>query len=220
MNAFVQPQSTGPLEETRPGRFVILRTAKLTCELGEFPCMLRDISQEGLQVRLYSSLPENVREYTLEFGTGDAYSVRLVWQNDGSAGLQFNDMNDIAVLLGEKGPFRKRPIRLSVELPATFRALGNMADAVIHDISQEGARIETGHQLALDQQIRLSVPTLGEVYAKVRWRRHPSYGLAFLQTFRFDEMAQAAADLLAISRDRHDGGAAHTTIQRSAGTTG
>ncbi len=78
--------------------------------------------------------------------------------------------------------------------------LGSKHEVKIEDISHQGARIVSDHPLAMDQQLRIALPSLGEVYAVVRWREHPGYGLAFLETFRFEEVAHMAGNLQAISR--------------------
>lgn len=181
-------------------RYPIIRTAKLAYGDFEMPCVLRDISNSALRVRIYDAIPLNTQDIELEFGDGDRHRVELVWQRDGHAGLRFPEFSDLRALVGEKGPFRKRAIRIGVDLPTSITALGTKHDVMIEDISHQGARIKCDHPLAMDQQLRIAVPSLGEVYAVVRWRDHPGYGLAFVETFRFEEIAAMASNLHAISR--------------------
>ncbi|GGD61235.1 PilZ domain-containing protein [Croceicoccus mobilis] len=181
-------------------RFPIIRTAKLIYDDVEMPCVLRDISNSALRVRIYEPLQPGTAPIRLEFGDGDAHHVELVWQRDGHAGLRFPEFADLRALVGEKGPFQKRAIRIAVELPSAVSMLGTKHDVVIKDISHQGARIECEHPLAMDQQLRIAIPSLGEVYAVVRWRDHPHYGLAFVETFRFEEIAHMAGNLQALSR--------------------
>ncbi|WP_156500583.1 PilZ domain-containing protein [Croceicoccus bisphenolivorans] len=184
-----------------PERMPIIRTAKLIFPEGEYPCVLRDISGNALRVKIYGApLPDDGRTFWLEFGDGDRFEVSLIWSRDGQAGLAFTEHNDLMSLIGEKGPFRKRAIRIAVDLPATVRSLGRSIDVRIRDLSHEGAQIECPDMFSMDQQVQLAVPALGEVYAKVRWRQHPGYGLAFLETFRFEEIANVAANLQALSK--------------------
>ncbi len=182
-------------------RMPIIRTAKLVFHDGEYPCVLRDISGNALRVKLYGSPPPPVDEaFFLEFGDGDRFEVSLIWCRDGQAGLAFPEQNDLMSLIGERGPFRKRAIRIAVELPARVKSLGRSIDVVIRDLSHEGAQIECEHLFSMDQPVRVEIPALGEVYAKVRWRTHPLYGLAFVETFRFEEIATLAANLQALSQ--------------------
>lgn len=187
-------------ERRSEARFPIIRTAKLVYGDTEMPCVLRDISNSALRVRIYEEIPSGVREIELQFGDGDRHPVELVWQREGHAGLRFPQFTDLRALVGEKGPFRKRAIRIGVDLPSSVTVLGTRHDVKIEDISHQGARISCGQPLSIDQQLRIAVPSLGEVYAVVRWRDQPHYGLAFLETFRFEEIAHMAGNLQAISR--------------------
>ena len=195
----------GPVDR-RPERMPIIRTAKLVFPDGEYPCVLRDISGSALRVKLYGSPPPpDNTPFFLEFGDGDRFEVSLIWCRDGQAGLAFAHPNDLMSLIGERGRFPKRAIRIAVELPARIRSLGGATDVVIRDLSHEGAQIECAHLFSMDQQVRLEIPALGEVYAKVRWRTHPLYGLAFVETFRFEEIATLSASLHAMSQAWREG---------------
>ncbi|RVQ67053.1 PilZ domain-containing protein [Croceicoccus ponticola] len=200
----------------KPERMPIIRTAKLIFAGGEYPCVLRDISGKALRVKLYGApLPDDGNPFWLEFGDGDRFEVSLIWVQDDQAGLAFAESNDLLSLIGEKGPFRKRAIRIAVDLPASIKSLGRTIGVVIRDISHEGAQIETPDLFSMDQQLRLDIPALGEVYTKVRWRQNPHYGLAFLETFRFEQIAVVAANLQAISqgwRDRAPVGVASNNV--------
>lgn len=182
-------------------RIPLIRTAKLIFEDGEYPCVLRDISGNALRVKLYGApLPPEGEPFTLEFGDGDRFEVTRIWERGGQAGLAFSEHQSLMSLLGDKGPFQKRAIRIAVDLPASVRSLGRHIDVHVCDLSHEGAHIRTEQMFSVDQQLRFDVPMLGEVYAKVRWRRHPDYGLAFVETFRFEEIASVAPDLQILSK--------------------
>ncbi len=191
----------GPVDRS-PDRMPVIRTAKLIFSGGEYPCVMRDISGSALRVKLYGSppLPKDA-PFFLEFGDGDRFEVSLIWCHDGQAGLAFAHANGLMLLIGERGRFRKRAIRIAVELPARVKSLGRTIDVVIRDLSHEGAQIECEHLFSMDQQVRLEIPELGEIFAKVRWRTHPHYGLAFVETFRFEEIAMLSANLIAMSQE-------------------
>lgn len=198
-------------------RVPIIRTAKLVMAQGEFPCVLRDISNNALRVRLYGApLPADGEPFWLEFGDGDRFEVSLIWSRDGEAGLAFARENELLSLIGERGRFKKRAIRLAVDLPATVRSMGRTIDVMIRDLSHEGAQIACDHMFSVDQPLRLNVPALGEVFAKVRWRRHPGYGLAFVETFRFEEIATVAGNLQALSQIWRDSAPGHGDMPRHA----
>jgi hypothetical protein len=173
---------------------LMLRTAKLVGENGEFLCVIRDVSASGVRLRLFYPLPHEPR-LALELSNGTHYFVETVWEKNGEAGFRFAAPIDVGAFMAEASPYPKRPIRLRTSLPATVSSHGTAAPAVLHDISQRGAGIETGSLLALDQLIRLEAAGLPPTYAKVRWRNHPHYGLIFEQTFRLDELGRLAGGM-------------------------
>ena len=163
-------------------RFTLLiRTAKLLCAQGEFLCIIRDASRHG--------------QLTLELPNGDQHPIERVWENEGSAGFRFPVPVDIDRLLNNKSRFPKRPVRLKMQLPALISCHGRTAGVVVHNLSQQGAQIESPLHLAIDQSIRLEAEHLPAIQARVRWRKASHYGLVFDDTFQFSELARLAAEL-------------------------
>ena len=193
---FCEPASlppAGPYENARAApRFTLLiRTAKLIGATCEYLCVVRDVAQGGVKVRLFHPLPPHT-QLMLELANGDRFAVERVWEHASDAGLRFTGPVDIARIVAEEGAFRKRPLRLRVHLAGAITVIGSSCAVRVHDVSQQGAQIESARHLAMDQQLRLDIPHLPAIVAKVRWRRHPAYGLVFEQTFRFDELARLA----------------------------
>jgi hypothetical protein len=71
----------------------------------------------------------------------------------------------------------------------------------VENLSQQGARLECGSLLAIDQNIRIEAPdpagVMRAVRAKVRWRRERLYGVVFDDTFGLGDFARLAARLQA-----------------------
>ena len=170
-----------------------LRAAKLVSPSGELLCILRDVSATGIKVRLFHPLPA-IEEYALELGNGNQHLLEKVWERDGHAGFKFSEGPiDVAEMLDATPRFPRRQIRLRLDLPA--RLTFNEADqpALIRDISQQGALIETSQQMALGQQLRLEAAGLPAQIGKIRWRRKAAHGLVFEQAFKLDELARIVA---------------------------
>ena len=169
---------------------LLLRRAKLVCDSGEFPCVIRDVSATGLRLRLFHALPAE-RHFALELANGDVYCVEPVRAGDGrEAGFRFAASIDVPTFLREASPFPKREIRLRLKLPALVIATGNVGQALVCDLSQSGARIESGRYLYVGQQIRLQAQGLPDLAANVRWRLGAHYGVVFQQYLAFDELAR------------------------------
>lgn len=186
------------LEERATPRFTLLiRTAKLVCDSAEYLCVIRDVSAEGVSVRLFHPLPIETEgvELVLEMQTGDCHPVTLIWQKPGEAGFQFVTPVDVEQVIRRSSRFPKRELRFCAELPVKLVvAVGNY-HAVLHNISQQGAMIETGDRLAIAQTIRIESKGLPDIEAKVRWRKGERYGLIFDTTFRLHDLAEIVHSL-------------------------
>lgn len=174
---------------------LLIRAAKLVADNHEFPCIIRDASATGVKVRLFSPLPAHAG-LIMELANGDRYPAELVWTSDDHAGLRFHDEIAIERLLDETyAPFRKRPLRLKLALEAVIHSGGEAVEAGFRNISQQGASIECAKWLLVDELVKLETGVTPPIFAKVRWRDHPRYGLVFEQTFKLDELAQVSGAL-------------------------
>jgi hypothetical protein len=173
---------------------LIIRSAKLVSESGEYLCVVRDISATGARLRLFHEPPPE-RHVFLELSNGDRHVMERVWVADGHAGFRIAQPLDVNAFLVEPSPYPKRPIRLRLQRPAVLTAAGVRHSATLVDLSQKGARISAECHLAVSQQVTLDIPGIGAIPAKVRWRGQNGYGLVLEQTFRLDELASFAFDL-------------------------
>lgn len=179
-------------QRAAPRVMLLIRPAKLVTPEGEFVCVIRDVSATGISVRLFHPLPAG-ESAVLETETGMRVSMKRVWVRDAEAGFHFDQTIDVAALVNEIGRYRKRKLRIAIELPLAVSFLGQSHPAVVRNLSQQGARIETGVRLAIAQMVRLKSDYLPEIRAQVRWRRDNQYGLVFEDTFSLGEFARIAA---------------------------
>lgn len=199
-NAPVLPLQDGSCEASEqraaPRVTLLIRPAKIVTTDGEYICVVRDVSATGASVRMFHALPP-CDKAVLYTEAGHALEVEQVWVNGSNAGFRFAEPVDVALLLADHGRYPKRKLRLDIELPAVVSLLDGEHDAVVRNLSQQGARIECGRRLAIEQVVRLRADDLPEVRAKVRWRRGNEYGLVFEDTFTLDKFAALAARLQA-----------------------
>jgi len=174
---------------------LLIRSAKLVYETGEYMCIVRDVSASGVRLRLFHELPAEVM-VTLELATGETFPIERVWEHADHAGFRFSDPIDVHRFIAEAGPYPKRPLRLRLELPAKLTCPGGEPfEATIRDLSREGARLDTPELLAIGQKVKIETKGLPPLTAIVCWRSQPAYGLSFQQTFTFEELARIAARL-------------------------
>lgn len=173
-------------------RFALLiRSAKLIAETGEYLCIIRDVSASGVRLKVFHPLPLQ-RQLLLELSTGDRFLLDAVWEREGHAGFRFADPIDVHRFIAEASPYPKRALRLRIEFAATLTVEGQGHSVAVHDLSRQGAKIETGLMLAIGQRIKLEAKGLPPVVGNVCWRSAPIYGLSFQQTFTFEELALLA----------------------------
>jgi len=197
-----EPRDALPGQERRaaPRLTVLIRPAKLIADGREFLCVVRDLSDGGLKVRLFATLPA-CRELVIEFDNGERHRIRLVWQEADLAGFLFVDEVDIDRLIAaQQGNYPRRQPRLNIELEAVLCTAGLRVPVIVRDISQRGASIECTGWLMIDELVRLESKVLPTIHAKVRWRRPPRYGLVFEQTFQLPDLARVCAELDARER--------------------
>ena len=194
------PEPAGAEQRVAPRFTLLIRAAKLVSAQGEFVCVIRDVSETGVSVRLFHALP-GCQEFELHMPAGAVYQIVRVWNRDNEAGFAFTRPVDVGQLVNESGDYPKRGLRLGLCFPVRVSTLSLACEAVVENLSQQGARIECDALLAIDQAVRIAAPdlvgTLREVRAKVRWRRGKHYGVVFDDTFTLGDFARLAARLQA-----------------------
>lgn len=190
----------GSEQRAAPRFTLLIRAAKLTCASGEFVCVIRDVSETGISVRLFHALPPG-DSFQLHMPAGAAYEIIPVWQRDNEAGFRFAAPVSVELLINEVGQYPKRGLRLSISFPATIATLTQSCAAVVENISQQGALLACDGMFAIEQNLRIAAPDvaneLKEIRAKVRWRRGNLYGVVFDDTFSLSDFARLAAQLQA-----------------------
>lgn len=196
----VTPEAVSAEQRAAPRVTLLIRAAKLVSAQGEFACVIRDVSETGASVRLFHALP-SCEEYALHMPGGAVYEMKRVWHRDNEAGLAFVQPVEVAKLIHEASEYPKRGLRLSLCFPVTIEMAAGRFEAVVENLSQQGARITCDALLAIDQTLRIAMPDPSGkprgVRAKVRWRREQHYGVVFDDTFTLGDFARLAALLQA-----------------------
>ena len=173
-------------------RFALLiRPAKLVCGRFEYPCVMRDVSEDGISVRLFHPIAEH-DEWAIEMLSGDRYAIEPIWQEGLAAGFRFAQRVDLDQILANAGPYPNRPVRLTMDVPAILEHGAHKSHITLHNLSQQGARLSSIDYLALGQLVVLQSDCLPRIHAKVRWRKNEEYGVVFEETFKLAELSALA----------------------------
>jgi hypothetical protein len=181
-------------ERRQAPRFTLLiQTAKLVSHHGEFLCIVRDASSEGVRIRHFGFLPPD-EFIEFELANGQRFTVQLAWKDEEYAGLKFNkevNLGRIVKLASSSLP--RRQLRLATEIVGKIKFADLTCPVTIRNLSQQGACIECVERIAVEQLIRLEGDLLDPVYAKVRWRKGTVYGLVFEDTLTLERLAEIVA---------------------------
>ncbi|MDJ0978322.1 MAG: PilZ domain-containing protein [Erythrobacter sp.] len=186
--------------ETRSVRrsSLLLRSAKIVCQTGEYVCLVRDVSDEGVTLGFLHESPPEAR-LILALGNGLTYPIERCWEAESQAGYRFAGPIALDEFLHERAPFRLRPIRLTI--PASVRVTDDRAShtARLIDISTHGAKFECEAPLERGHLIGFQLPGMGPLRGEVVWREAGEsatrHGLQFESPLPLRELALAALRL-------------------------
>ena len=173
---------------------LLIRSAKLVCAEGEFLCVVRDVSETGVRLRLFHPLPGAGR-LALELGNGEVYFIEKVWEQGDHAGFRFAAPIDVADFIAEPESHSRKAVRLNLSARARLDA-GLLVELVtLASLSQHGAGFTAQSHLAVGERIKLTCPGLPPLIGSVAWRASPGYGMVFQSYFGLAELARMAASL-------------------------
>jgi hypothetical protein len=145
-------------------------------------CLVKNISATGVQLKLYTSAPV---DHVVRVCVADEEPIsgRIVWINEGVAGIRFEARIDPQALLRfqqKLGTVRRRSMpRIAATGYTAVRMGGRIISSVLRDISSMGAKISTSRPLETGGVAMVRFPDLPEIRAYVRWVDDCESGLVF-----------------------------------------
>ncbi|MBA4161105.1 MAG: PilZ domain-containing protein [Novosphingobium sp.] len=172
---------------------LMLRTAKVICQSGEYVCLVRDVSRGGVGLRFFHAVPQEPRIF-LELANGALYPIERTWQRSeaesGEAGYRFAAPVALGAFLDETSQHPHRPIRLRLKLPVLLTVDGTDCKAMLADISRCGAKLTADRRLPEGAFVRCDALGLPLRFGHVAWRRQLEHGIVFQQAFGLEELAR------------------------------
>ena len=173
---------------------LMLRSAKLVCQSGEYVCIVRDVSAEGVGLRFMHAVPSEPR-IILELSNGSTYPVERVWKGRQQAGYRFARAIELNDFIHEPSPFESRPIRLRIRADALVEAHRVQHRVKLVDLSRGGATIACKERFPEGAYLTLELPGMGAKPADVCWRKGAQHGLMFHQPLSIEQLAETAMAL-------------------------
>lgn len=170
-----------PPPERRTGErhLSLLRVGSLMIGDRRELCLIRNISDGGMLIRPYCPIPAGTA-VEVELKHGQQIRGTAIWTRHGCVGVSFDRPIDVLGLLSASadGP-RPRMPRIEVNCVGWVREDGSIHRVKVLDLSQGGAKIESGDSLTTGAEVTMTVNGLAPIAGSVRWRDGKSYGITF-----------------------------------------
>jgi hypothetical protein len=172
---------------------LMLRTAKVICQSGEYVCLVRDVSRGGVGLRFFHAVPDEPRIF-LELANGALYPIERTWErsaaDSGEAGYRFAAPVTLGEFLDETSQHPHRPVRLRLRLPVLLTVDGSDCKAMLADISRCGAKLIADRRLPEGAFVRCDADGLPLRFGHIAWRKQLEHGITFQQAFGLEELAR------------------------------
>lgn len=176
----------------------MLRSAKVVCQAGEYVCLVRDVSDEGVLLSYLHDAPPEPR-IILVLGNGQTHPIQRLWSAEGQASYRFASAISVAEFLHENAPFQVRPVRLTIAASARLIDGSQSHGARLRDLSTHGACFDCAAivepQRLVSFQIEGLRPQLGQIVWRDETQEGARYGLQFQLPLTLRDLAQTSLKL-------------------------
>ncbi len=184
--------------QTAPSKSLMLRSAKVICQTGEYVCLVRDVCELATSLSFLHDVPPEPR-ILLSLANGMIYPIERVWAGKRQAGYRFAAQVSLDEFMHKATPFQARPTRLCIRTAALLTDGRENHRARLLDISTHGAKFECGTGLTQRGLIRFQMSGMNPRLGQIAWRDDSGevarFGLHFQHPVAFRELAQTALRL-------------------------
>ena len=179
--------------ETR--KSLMLRSAKVVCQSGEYVCLIRDVAPLGTSLSFLHDVPPEPR-IILALGNGLTFPIEKVWSGKRQAGYRFADRVSISEFMHENSPFQLRPVRIEVSASARITDGRHSFSAEILDLSTHGAKFASEGNLKPDRLVGFQISGMKQRLGQVVWCDETDgskrFGFQFQHPLSLQELADTA----------------------------
>ena len=171
----------------------ILRAGLIYTAEGQEPCVVRNISPGGLSARIYKRLAWD-QPVRVELRPGELLDGAVIWARDWDIGIAFAQPIDVKAVLASRWitehDRQRRLPRVKFTSLVHVKLGEERYDALLCDISQGGAKIQTREPLPYWGEIVLMLDDFPPVAGLVRWQDDTLVGLSFSESIPSDVLAR------------------------------
>lgn len=171
----------------------ILRVGTLVRDGVRELCMIRNISAGGLMAHAYSDLPVG-HAVAVELKSNQQLTGTVAWVRSSNVGIAFDAPIDVAELLSNPpvlaNGWKPRLPRVQIDRLATLRSGARTFWVTALDISQGGAKLESGEPIEIGSEAVLSFESFRPIPGVVRWQGGGLCGIGFNQLLPFGELVE------------------------------
>lgn len=171
---------------------LVLRIGVISDGKTEVLCLVRNVSAQGAQVRLFGQ-PSLGTVIILRVGDGEPIKGRVAWSRDNLAGIFFQESLAPEELLRanpSSGKHRRRAApRVAARSPGVLRTGGKTFPVRLWNISPSGARLDVATSPAIQGFAVLQLPDMPPLRCHLRWTAANSVGVSFVTTLSLEAIA-------------------------------
>lgn len=155
--------------------------------------MVRDVSPGGMMIDAHFDL-ELGQTVSIALLDDQELSGTVVWKEGSMIGVSFADEVHVDKILAKPSAHsdgkRARLPRFTVQRPVQLKLNAVMLDAMLHDVSQRGAKLQHEGKLRVHNNILLFADGQRAVAATIKWRAGDLLGIEFHRLLPLSELAQ------------------------------
>ncbi len=171
----------------------LLQSARLVGEKNQSLCIVRDVSETGMKVRLFGTVEIGDR-VCVEFKGGRTVFAAVKWIEDRFAGLAFETPIDLQQIFQTVEPdYSYRAPRLEIDASATVTFGRVKTPMAILDISTSGVKLLGGDALIRGEDVTIEIEGLATSNAAVRWKASDLVGIEFEHPIPVERLAAWAS---------------------------
>jgi phage gp46-like protein len=193
MNCFHAAEKP-PERRSAQRQVAVILVAKLSIGSNNSVCRIKNISTSGALLETNTSLFQG-QSVTIELRSDLRAFGRVMWSNNGHAGIKFDAQIEVARYLlrseSKLNRIKARAPRYQCQAIATLVVDGSRITCTMDDIGLSGARLGNLPKLLMLRpgfQVQLLVEGISSRHATVAWNASGKAGIRFRQPVRYTEL--------------------------------